>query len=86
MATPHVTGAAALIKSRSPSSDDAQRKAQILQYVENKTNLQGKAATSGRLNAAQAVSSEVSPPSASPSPPTYEPPKKKKKKGKKRRR
>jgi thermitase len=85
MATPHVTGAAALIKSKSPSSDDAQIKAQILQYVENKANLQGKAATSGRLNAAQAVSSEMSPPSASPSPPTYEPPKKKKK-GKKRRR
>jgi hypothetical protein len=60
--------------------DDAQIKAQILQYVENKANLQGRAATSGRLNAAQAVSSEQSPPSTSPPTSTYEYPKKKKKK------
>jgi subtilisin family serine protease len=86
MARPHVTGAAALIKSNSPSLDDAQIKDQILQYVENKASLQGKSATSGRLNAAQAVSSQTSPPTASPSTPTYEYPKKKKKKGKKRRR
>ena len=51
MATPHVTGVAALLKSRNPTADDAQLKTQILEAVDQKNNLQGKMATGGRLNA-----------------------------------
>jgi thermitase len=51
MATPHVTGVAALIKSQHPAMDNAQLKAQILQYAEGKSSLQDKVATGGRLNA-----------------------------------
>ncbi len=75
-----------MVKSKSRSLDDAQQKAQILQCGENKANLQAKAATCGQLNAAQAVSNETLPLSASPSTPAYKYPKKKKKKGKKKRR
>ncbi|MEJ7842612.1 MAG: S8 family serine peptidase [Rubrobacter sp.] len=55
MATPHVSGVAALIKSQQPGIDDAQIKAQLLQYVDEKGSLQGKVATNGRLNALRAV-------------------------------
>ena len=55
MATPHVAGVAALIKSRNPGLDDAQVKAQLLQYVDKKASLQGKVASNGRLNALRAV-------------------------------
>jgi len=55
MATPHVAGVAALIKSQEPGLDDAQIKAQLLQYVDKKASLQGKVATNGRLNALRAV-------------------------------
>jgi thermitase len=57
MATPHVTGIAALLKGRNLELDDAQLKARILQYVEEKSNLQGKVATDGRTNAYQSLSS-----------------------------
>jgi len=55
MATPHVSGVAALIKSQNPGLDDAQIKAQLLQYADEKASLQGKVATNGRLNALGAV-------------------------------
>ena len=55
MATPHVAGVAALIKSQNPALDDAQIKAQILQYVDEKASLQGRVATGGRLNALGAL-------------------------------
>ena len=45
MATPHVTGAAALVKSQNPSASDAQLKDQILRYAEGKSNLEGRVAT-----------------------------------------
>ena len=50
MATPHVAGAAALIKSQEPSLDDAQVKTKLLRYADQKASLQGKVATDGRLN------------------------------------
>ena len=55
MATPHVSGVAALIKSQNPGLDDARIKAQLLQYTDEKASLQGKVATNGRLNALGAV-------------------------------
>ena len=55
MATPHVAGVAALIKSRQPGIDDAGIKAQLLQYTDTKASLQGRVATNGRLNALRAV-------------------------------
>lgn len=55
MATPHVTGVAALLKSQDPAMDDAQMKSRILGSVDTKTSLQGKVATNGRLNAAGAL-------------------------------
>jgi hypothetical protein len=51
MATPHVTGVAALLKSKNPSADDAQLKDHILKSVDQKNNLQGRVATGGRANA-----------------------------------
>jgi thermitase len=56
MATPHVAGVAALIKSQNPDLDDAQIKAQLLQFVDEKASLQGRVATGGRLNALGSLS------------------------------
>ena len=55
MATPHVAGVAALIKSQQPGLDDAQVKNQLLRYADPKPGLQGKIATGGRLNALRSV-------------------------------
>jgi subtilisin family serine protease len=55
MATPHVAGAAALLKSEATNLDDAGLKARLLDYTNKKTNLSGKTVTGGRLNAAQSV-------------------------------
>jgi thermitase len=56
MATPHVTGVAALLKSRNPTLDDAQIKSRILNSVDKKSGLSGRVLTGGRLNAAKAMS------------------------------
>ena len=55
MATPHVAGVAALIKSNTPNLDDAGIKANLLQSVDKKAGLSGKTASGGRLNAANAL-------------------------------
>ena len=55
MATPHVTGTAALIKSQNSRLTDSQLRARILQFAEPKNSLQGKVATGGRLNAQAAL-------------------------------
>lgn len=60
MATPHVAGIAALVKSSAPSLDDAGIKAKLLQSAEAKPTLAGKTATGGRVNAASAMSLKVS--------------------------
>ncbi|MDP9229470.1 MAG: S8 family serine peptidase, partial [Bacteroidota bacterium] len=50
MATPHVTGAAALYASTHPGATASQIKAAILASVVPTTSLSGKTATGGRLN------------------------------------
>lgn len=55
VASPHVAGVAALIKSANPSLDSAQIKSRILQSVDKVSSLQGKTATGGRLDAARAL-------------------------------
>ncbi len=55
MATPHVSGVAALLKSMNSSADDATLKDQILKSVDAKSNLSGKMVSGGRSNAAQAT-------------------------------
>ncbi len=55
MATPHVAGVAALVKSRNTTYDDAQLKSRLLNTVDKKTSLDRRLLTGGRLNAARAV-------------------------------
>jgi subtilisin family serine protease len=50
MATPHVSGAAALYAYRNPGSTAAQIKAAILGSAVPTPSLQGKVATNGRLD------------------------------------
>ncbi len=50
MATPHVTGAAALFKSLNPTATAAQIKAAILAAASPTSSLSGKTVTGGRLN------------------------------------
>ena len=50
MATPHVTGAAALYKARNPTATAAQIKAAILSSATPTPSLNGKVVSNGRLN------------------------------------
>lgn len=61
MATSHVAGVAALLKSQNPLYSDEQMKDQILRYAEPKNRLQSKTATGGRLNAAAALTGQPTP-------------------------
>ncbi len=55
MATPHVAGALALMRSAQPSLNAAQQKAAVLGGVDPRPALGGRAVTGGRLNASAAV-------------------------------
>jgi len=55
MATPHVAGVAALLKSWNCSYTDEEMKNQILQYADPRDGLQGKTVTGGRLDANAAL-------------------------------
>jgi thermitase len=55
MATPHVSGTAALIQSRYPTIGAAGAREAILRGVDVKPSLAGKTATGGRLNARRAL-------------------------------
>jgi thermitase len=61
MAAPHVSGVAALIKSRFPGADDASMKGRILNFADKKASLEGKVATGARLNAVNAVQGTTTP-------------------------
>jgi subtilisin family serine protease len=62
MATPHVTGVAALVKAAHPSYTTAQLKNAILAGVDRVASLSGKVATGGRLDACKAVGCAAPPP------------------------
>lgn len=59
MATPHVSGAVALIKSLNPSMTTAQIKSCILANVDPVSSLSGITVTGGRLNVAKCISSTM---------------------------
>ncbi|HEX7139016.1 MAG TPA: FG-GAP-like repeat-containing protein, partial [Vicinamibacterales bacterium] len=61
MATPHVSGTAALILANSPSFTTAQVKSTILNNVDVLPNLTGNLITGGRLNAARALGATIPP-------------------------
>ena len=61
MATPHVSGVAALVKSVNQSLTAVQIKNIILSTVDAKSSLTGKVSTGGRLNAYRAVLASLPP-------------------------
>ena len=61
MATPHVSGVAALVKAVNPSLTSEQIKRIILSTVDERISLSGKVASGGRLNAYKAVLSSNPP-------------------------
>jgi hypothetical protein len=70
MATPHVTGTAALLFGRNPTTSVAAVKNALMQSVDPKPGLAGMVVTGGRLNAARALGIEPPlPPAASPAGP-----------------
>jgi thermitase len=69
MATPHVTGVAALVKAAHPSYTVAQVKNAILGAVDKLSSLSGRVATGGRLDACKAVGA-----CAVAAPPAFSPP------------
>ena len=62
MATPHVAGAAALIKAVFPSATAADIKARLINSVDPIDALEDKALSGGRLNLANAISSDTAAP------------------------
>jgi thermitase len=68
MATPHVAGAAALVKANFPNLDDSGIKERILSSVDPKPNLAGKTVTGGRLNVAKTLGANTAPVIDHPSP------------------
>ena len=55
MASPHVAGAAALVKAQNPDLAAAGIKARLLESVDKKVSLEGKMVSGGRLNAGRAL-------------------------------
>lgn len=55
MATPHVTGAAALVVSQFPEISNDELRSRLLENVDTKPQLEGRVLTNGRLNVANAL-------------------------------
>ena len=70
MATPHVSGVAALVLARNPAFSTAQIKGRLLSSVDTKSSLTGKTVSGGRINAFKAVNTSTpnQPPTANASP------------------
>jgi len=64
MATPHVTGVAALIATEFPQISNAELKERLIFAVDRSPELQGKVFSGGHLNAAKAVEHDTTPPGA----------------------
>lgn len=62
MATPHVSGAAALIKARFPALSAAELKQRLMYGADPIASLDGKMRTGGRLNAARSLETDDVPP------------------------
>ena len=63
MATPHVSGVAALIATLYPEADNQEIRARLLGGIDKVPALQGKVASGGRLNALKCLEKDVQPPS-----------------------
>jgi hypothetical protein len=74
MATPHVAGATALLLAQNPTATVAELRAALLGSVDVLPALAGRVATSGRLNAHQALIAVGGGPPPTPPPPTLPPP------------
>jgi subtilisin family serine protease len=59
MATPHVTGVCALIKSYNPSMSASQIKQRLLDSVDPVASMNGKTVSGGRLNAFKALAGQI---------------------------
>ena len=68
MATPYVSGVAALIKTQSPTISSSQIKSKIIDNCDVLSSLSGKLVTGGRLNAAKAMGQSTSTPTPIPTP------------------
>ncbi len=66
MATPHVSGVAALIKSQNPSMSATQIRSRIFSSVDTISSLSGKVGSGGRLNAAKALGGSTPTPTPTP--------------------
>ncbi|MFH0966733.1 MAG: S8 family serine peptidase [Methanobacteriota archaeon] len=74
MATPYVSGVAALLKTANPGMSNLQIKSRILGTVDQLASLIGKVNSGGRLNAARAMGGSSPTPTLTPTPtPTYTP-------------
>ena len=74
MATPYVSGVAALLKAQSPSISTAQIKGKILNNCDVLQSFAGKVSTGGRLNAAKALGINNPTPTPTPTPTFTQPP------------
>ena len=68
MATPYVSGVAALLKTQSPTISASQIKGKIIDNCDVLSSLSGKLVTGGRLNAAKAMGQSTSTPTPTPTP------------------